>query len=77
MEKKGDIINQLAIVSDLVEKLNADTKSATLVFEVSKNEFERIFDLFEKKQGRRSEKPKNTFSITIGYLDIVFNTNNA
>ena len=77
MEKKGDIINQLAIVSDLTEKLNADIKSSTLVFEVSKNEFERIFDLFEKKQGRRSEKPKNTFSISIGYLDIVFNTNNA
>ena len=28
MEKKGDLINQLAIISDLIEKINLDTKSS-------------------------------------------------
>ena len=77
MEKKGDLINQLAIISDLIEKLNTTTKSSTLVFEVSRMEFDRIFDVVEKKQGIKSEKPKNTFTITIGFVDVVFNTNNV
>lgn len=77
MEKKGDLLNQLAVISDLVEKLNADIKSNTLVFEVSNTEFDKIFDLIEKKQGRKLEKPKNTFTINIGLLDVVFNTSNV
>ena len=31
MEKKGDILNQLAIISDLLEKINANTESKTIV----------------------------------------------
>lgn len=77
MEKKGDLLNQLAIISDLVEKMNADTKSKTILLEVSNVEFNRIFELIEKKYGKRAEKPENTFNITIGEVDIVFNTNNA
>lgn len=77
MEKKGDLLNQLAVISDLVEKLNADIKSNTIIFEVSNTEFEKIFDLVEKKQGRKLEKPKNSFTIKIGVLDVVFNTNNV
>jgi hypothetical protein len=77
MVKKGDLLNQLAIVSDLLEKVNATTKSTTLVFEVSNSEFERIFDYMGKKQSNRNEKPKDKFTITIGAVDIVFSTNNV
>lgn len=77
MVKKGDLLNQLAIVSDLLEKVNATTKSTTLVFEVSNSEFERIFDYMGKKQNNRNEKPKDKFTITIGAVDIVFSTNNV
>jgi hypothetical protein len=77
MEKRGDLLNQLAIITDLVEKINANVKSSTLVFEVSKVEFERIFQLVENKYGKRSEVPKNTFNLTIGEVDIIFNTNNV
>lgn len=77
MVKKGDLLNQLAIVSDLLEKVNATTKSTTLVFEVSNSEFERIFDYMGKKQNTRNEKPKDKFTITIGVVDIVFSTNNV
>jgi hypothetical protein len=77
MSKKGDLLNQLALISDLVEKLNADIKSNTIVFEVSNIEFDRIFHYIEKKNNLKSELPKDKFTITIGNLDIVFSTNNA
>jgi hypothetical protein len=74
MEKKGDLLNQLAIISDLIEKVNAETKSCTMVFELSQMEYDNVFDYIQKKYGNRMEKPKNSFSITIGMVDIVFNT---
>lgn len=77
MEKKGDLLNQLALITDLIEKINTDTKSNTLVFELSKVEFDRIFEYFEKKYERRTEKPRNTFTIVIGKVDIVFNTSSV
>jgi hypothetical protein len=77
MSKRGDLLNQLAIISDLVEKLNAEIKSNTIVFEVSKLEFERIFEYIEKKNNRKTELPKDKFTITIGGLDIVFSTNSV
>jgi len=77
MEKKGDLLNQLAIISDLIENLNANIKSNTLVFEVSKIELENIFEYVEKKYNRKSEKPKDRFTITIGNVDIVFSTSSV
>ena len=77
MEKKGDLLNQLAIISDLLEKINLESKSQTIVIELSKMEFEKAFETIQKKYGRRSEMPKNTFTITIGFVDIVFNTSNV
>ncbi len=77
MTKKGDLLNQLALISDLVEKLNADIKSNTIVFEVSKLEFDRIYNYIEKKNNKKLETPKDRFTITIGVMDIVFSTNNA
>jgi hypothetical protein len=77
MEKKGDILNQLAMIVDLIEKINADTKSSTIIFELSKMEFNRVFEYFERKNNGRREKPGNTFNITIGNVDVVFNTNSV
>jgi hypothetical protein len=51
MEKKGELLNQLAIISDLLEKVNAETKSTTIVFELSNMEFDRVFDGIQKKYG--------------------------
>jgi hypothetical protein len=77
MEKKGELLNQLAIIVDLIENMNANAKSNTMIFELSKMEFDRVFEYLEKKYDRRTEKPKNTFNITIGKVDVVFNTSNA
>jgi hypothetical protein len=77
MEKKGEILNQLALISDLIEKVNADIKSNTIIFEVSKLEFERIFELMQKKYNRKPQKVKNSFTISIGKVDVIFNTSNV
>ncbi len=77
MEKKGDLLNQLALISDLIENLNADIKSNTIIFEVSKVEFERILEVIEKKYNRRGQKVKNSFTLSIGKVDVIFNTSNV
>jgi len=73
MEKKGDLINQLAIISDLIEKMNLDTKSSTLVIELENDKFLQTFDYISKKQNGRMVKPDRTFTIKIGQIDIIFN----
>lgn len=77
MEKKGELLSQLALIVDLIENINTRTQSNTLVFELSKMEFDKVFDYFEKKYDRRTLKPKNSFNITIGKVDVIFNTSNV
>ena len=77
MEKKGELLNQLAIISDLLEKINTDTKSTTIIFELSNVEFEKVFELIQRKYGTKLENPKGKFNIKIGSVDIVFNTSNV
>lgn len=77
MEKKGELLNQLAIISDLIEKLKISSAPSTLIFELSEIEFDKVFDEIQKKYKSRIEKPENTFTITIGSVDIVFNTNSV
>jgi hypothetical protein len=73
MERKGDLLNQLAIISDLIEKVTVKTESSTVVLELSNDEFNYSFDHIQKKYGRKMDKPDDSFSITIGFVDIVFN----
>ena len=77
MEKKGELLNQLAIISDLFEKANIETKSQTVILELDEKAFIETFNKIQEKYGRKMEKPDNTFTIRIGVLDIVFNTNNV
>lgn len=77
MEKKGEILNQLAIISDLIEKINANILTNTIMFEVSREEFEKIFKHINNKNNRKLETPEEKFTITIGVVDIIFSTNNV
>ena len=77
MEKKGELLNQLAIISDLIEKLNTETESRTIVLEMNEDEFLKTFQTIQNKFGRKMDKPKDTFSISIGLVDIVFNMSNV
>ena len=45
MEKRGELLNQLAIISDLIEKLNSETESRTIVLEMKEVEFLKTFQI--------------------------------
>lgn len=77
MEKKGDLFNQLAIISDLIEKCNLISVSQTIVIEVTKDEFDRIYKIVQSKVRFTTGFPKDTFNVKIGNVNIVFNMSNA
>jgi hypothetical protein len=77
MEKKGELLNQLAIVSDLLEKLNTNIESKTIILNLKEEEFLNSFNIIQKKYGRLIEKPNETFTIKIGEVDIIFNMSNV
>jgi hypothetical protein len=72
MEKKGDILNQLAIISDLLEKANLETKEKSVLFTLDTKEFDKMYDVIVKKTKVKSNTIKNTFSVKIGEIDFVF-----
>ena len=49
MEKKGDFLNQIAIISDLLEKINAEAESKTIILELNEKEFNRVYKLINEK----------------------------
>ncbi len=77
MEKKGDLFNQLAIISDLLEKINVESKSQTIILELPEREFYRIYKIVESKVRFITGKPQDTFNVRIGDVNIVFNMSNA
>ncbi len=77
MEKKGDLINQLAIISDLLEKANLTSQSITVVFELKPSDFISVLDLLQIKNGNYIDKTIDTITITIGVVDITFNKSNV
>jgi hypothetical protein len=77
MEKKGDLFNQLAIISDLLEKINVESKSQTIILELPEREFYRIYKIVESKVRFVTGKPQDTFNVKIGDVNIVFNMSNA
>jgi hypothetical protein len=77
MEKKGDLLNQLAIISDLIENINTNMVSSTIIIEQDKENFDRTFKEVQKKYGIKTEQPDDNFQITIGFVDIIFNKNSV
>lgn len=77
MEKKGELLNQLAIISDLLENLNTTKESVTLVIEQKKEDFDKSFEEVQKKYGIKTQKPEDKFQITIGFVDILFSMSSA
>lgn len=73
MEKRGEMLNQLAIISDLLEKINLEVTSKTVVLQLKEDDFINAFETIQKKYGRKMDKPDKTFTITIGEVDVVFN----
>ena len=49
MEKKGEILNQLAIISDLMENANIVSQTNEVIFTLPESEYNRIFKLITAK----------------------------
>ena len=76
MEKKGEILNQLAIISDLLENINLIAESKSVIIIVSKNEYYKISKIVEKKTKSKLNRNEK-FSIKIGDIDFIFSMNNV
>lgn len=77
MEKKGDFFNQVAIISDLLEKINLESETKTVIFELNESEFNRVYKLISEKTKKNITTVKNKFSIVIGEVNIIFSKSSA
>lgn len=77
MEKKGDLINQLAIISDLLEKTNIISESIKITFDLNSENFLSVLDILQSKHGKIIDRSVDSFTIMIGVVEIIFNKNNA
>lgn len=72
MEKKGEILNQLAIISDLLENANLESESKSVIFILKREEFDKIFDKVVKKTKVKFDTAEQTFTVKIGEIDFIF-----
>lgn len=78
MEKKGDIFNQLALISDLLEHVNLkEVETTDVVFTLKENEFNEMFARVSKKANRMREETDGSFSVVIGAIKFIFNKSNV
>lgn len=76
--KKGDLLNQLAIISDLLEKVNVESINSTVFFEINDEEFDKIKTYLNKRyEGAVEVDDSNTFSLLIGEIPFVFSKNSV
>ena len=78
-EKKGDILNQLAIISDLIEKVAFDFNGGTVFYELTEEEYDKILEYIKTKFdcNEVEETDSNTFSILIGDISFMFSKNSV
>lgn len=78
-EKKGDKLNQLAIISDLIEKVAIEFNAATVFYELEEEEYDKVLEYIQNKFGDSEveETDSNTFSILIGEVSFMFSKNSV
>ncbi len=69
MEKKGEILTQMALISDLFERANMVSKNTSVIIMVTEDEFDRLFNLIIKAEDR--------FSVKIGMVEYIFTLNKS
>ena len=75
MEKKGNILTQLALISDLFERANMVTTTVSTFLTVDETEFARLFNLFSKKANARLNVNNDKFTVKIGVVEYIFTLN--
>lgn len=77
MEKKGEILNQLAIISDLLENINLESETTSVIFMLGEKDFNDMFNKLTKKTKTKTKDLENDFSLKIGEISFIFNKSNA
>jgi len=77
MEKKGEILTQMALISDLFERANMESKNTSVIIMVAEDEFDRLFNLITKKAHLTLNKAEDRFSVKIGVVEYVFTLNKS
>lgn len=77
MKKKGELLNQLAIISDLMENINLEAISKTVLLDVNKVEFDKVYKIVIEKTKIDIPNDGSVFTVKIGDIDFVFNMSNA
>jgi len=78
-EKKGDVLNQLAIISDLIEKVAIEANASTVFYELGEDVYEEVFEYIKGRfKGKGvEENDSGTFSILIGEVSFMFSKNSV
>lgn len=77
-EKKGDLLNQLAIISDLLEKVNIEVRNSTVLFEVEPAEYDDVKEYLDSKYDKEIDEEDNgTFAISLGDVIFLFSKNSV
>jgi hypothetical protein len=77
-KKKGDILNQLAIISDLIEKVNIEVRNSTVLFEVDDEQYDELKEYLNSKYDEEIEEDDSgTFSISLGEVVFLFSKNSV
>lgn len=67
----GDVMNQLAIISDLLENINLDTKEIKVDIELEGDDFDELHNRVVQKRGFLAI-PKKNFKIVVSGIEFTF-----
>lgn len=72
IEKRGEIMIQLAILADFIENLNLEATSKKVILDVAPKDFDKIKSHIEDKINTKTNI-KNSFTIDISDVSFVIN----
>jgi hypothetical protein len=67
----GDVMNQLAIISDLLENINLDTEQIKVEIELKNEDFDELHNRVVQKRGLLMI-PKKTFNMMVSGIMFTF-----
>jgi hypothetical protein len=77
MENKVELLNRLATITDLIERLGINSLNNSVSFDLNTKEFDGLYDSLGSNNARRTERPKDRFKVDIGGVEFFFNKNSV
>jgi len=72
VQRKGNILTQMAVISDLLEKVNLDSEKTSVAFMLNSYDFNRLYKYFTLKAHIKLDEIIETFSVKIGITNYTF-----